>query len=319
MNIRCICFTENGEKLIESLSAAIKGSEIVIDDYLRGGKDDTADYVRGCFEEGIPLLFVSACGIAVRFIAPFVKDKLTDIPVIVTDEMGRYVIPILSGHVGGGNALASKIAEVLSAECVTTTATDINEVFSCDMYALNNRLTIRNKDAVKKVSAKALREKPITICVRDYPPKEECDIFISGEQIHGDALWLSPKRYVLGIGCKKGKSADDIEAVAEEIFSEAGIGYEDIYAFASIDLKAGEEGLLAFSARHRIPFVTFTSEMLMQAKGDFSSSEFVKEVTGCDNVCERAAMLLTKNNGKLVIGKRKGAGVTMALALRSAL
>ncbi len=90
----------------------------------------------------------------------------------------------------------------------------------------------------------------------------------------------------------------------------------DIYAFASIDIKADEEGLLDFSAKYRIPFVTFTAEMLIKARGDFEASQFVKDTTGVDNVCERAAVLLTGNKGELVLGKQAQDGVTVAIARR---
>lgn len=80
-------------------------------------------------------IFVGAAGIAVRYIAPFVRDKFTDSAVLVLDEKGRYVIPLLSGHVGGAVQTADEIAEMFGAETVHTTATDVQQKFAVDVFA----------------------------------------------------------------------------------------------------------------------------------------------------------------------------------------
>lgn len=80
-------------------------------------------------------LFIGAAGIAVRYIAPYVKDKFTDSAVVVADEAGQYVIPLLSGHVGGAAELADQIANLLGAVSVHTTATDVRKKFAADVFA----------------------------------------------------------------------------------------------------------------------------------------------------------------------------------------
>lgn len=84
------------------------------------------------------LLFIGACGIAVRAIAPFLTDKLNDVPVLVMDEQGCFVIPVLSGHVGGANELAVSLAERMGSTPVITTATDLNHCFAVDLFARRN-------------------------------------------------------------------------------------------------------------------------------------------------------------------------------------
>ena len=99
------------------------------------------------------LLFIGACGIAVRAIAPFLTDKLNDVPVLVMDEQGRFVIPVLAGHVGGANELAVSLAERMGSTPVITTATDLNHCFAVDLFARRNALHIVNKDGIAKVSS----------------------------------------------------------------------------------------------------------------------------------------------------------------------
>lgn len=108
------------------------------------------------FEEGRALVFVGAAGIAVRAIAPWVKDKFSDPPVVVVDELGHFVIPLLSGHVGGANELAERIAGWLFAVPVVTTATDRNGLFAVDVFAARNKMAVTDREAAKHVSAALL-------------------------------------------------------------------------------------------------------------------------------------------------------------------
>ena len=94
------------------------------------------------FSESDGLVFIGATGIAVRAIAPCLKDKFQDPAVVVMDEKAKFVIPLLSGHVGGANELAVQIGEVTGAVPVLTTATDVNRKFAVDVFARNQNLLI---------------------------------------------------------------------------------------------------------------------------------------------------------------------------------
>ena len=299
-----------------------------------------SDWAKERMRKGIPMLFIGATGIAVRAIAPFLRDKLTDPPVLVMDEKGEHIIPILSGHVGGANALARYLASVSEAEAVITTATDLEEKFRVDVFAKKNHLAILNREQIAGVSARLLAGKKITCSVDKalrpgedfrFPDQiiftegalpEAVDVWI-GQRNPGEALEkprtgliLSPRVYLLGIGCKKGKSCRQIEAEADRQLAEWGIGYEDVYAVSSIDLKKEEPGLVEFCLEKRLPFLTFSAAQLSQTEGEFTGSGFVKQQTGVDNVCERAAVAGGGQGCKLVRKKAACNGITMALAKR---
>ncbi|MCD8217464.1 MAG: cobalamin biosynthesis protein [Clostridiales bacterium] len=133
-------------------------------------------------------------------------------------------------------------------------------------------------------------------------------------------LHLVPRAVVLGIGCKKGKSAREIHNFVFNILNSQRIVPQSIAAVASIDLKSGEAGLLELAAELGVPFVTFSAEELRAVPGEYSSSGFVSSVTGVDNVCERAAMaVLNKEEQKkarFLCRKTVGGGVTVALLER---
>lgn len=298
-----------------------------------------SEWTKEQMEEKNALIFIGACGIAVRAIAPYIIDKIQDSPVLVLDESGSYVIPILSGHLGGANELACSLAKKLGASPVITTATDINRKFAVDMFAKKNDLFIENKDGIAKVSAKVLAGQAITVSIEaghyeegyyneggilpegieltSYPPTQFVDIVITSEEKAFEAaIVLKPKEYVIGMGCRRGKEADKIEAFIIRSLNAIGIMDRQITALVSIDLKKEEEGFLAWSRKKSLPFVTYAAEELQQVEGMFQESVFVKDMVGVDNVCERAAIKAAGTNGKLIYRKHAEDGMTIAIAKR---
>ena len=291
------------------------------------------------------LLFIGACGIAVRAIAPFLTDKLNDMPVLVMDEQGRFVIPILAGHVGGANELALSLAERMGSTPVITTATDLNHCFAVDLFARRNALHIVNKDGIAKVSSRILAGEEVTMAVEEGHLREEeaqtlrgrrgsrktnipdgirlvsteapVDVLVAPASYgQGRLLTLRPKEYVIGIGCKRGKAAEQIDQFVHKVLKESGISMEQVAAFVSIDRKKDEEGILWMSSHYGIPFVTCSAEELQQVEGNFHASEFVKSQVGVDNVCERAALRFSGPDGILITGKQAEDGITVAIAKR---
>lgn len=275
------------------------------------------------FDWADALVFVGSCGIAVREIAPHVKSKLTDPAVIAVDELAEFVIPLLSGHIGGGNALAREIADFLGATPVITTATDINRKFSVDAWAARQGLYIASLFAAKHVSARIL-EAPVPIC-SDFPivtplpsgtvegTSGEIGICIScaKREPFDETLLLVPPVLHLGLGCRRGTPREAIEEAVNRVCQENGIHPKAFKQAASIDLKADEAGLLAFCEKRSLPVSFYSAQELREVPGEFTPSERVLQVTGVDNVCERAAMMGAE---KLLVRKTAMDGVTVAIA-----
>lgn len=277
-----------------------------------------------CFASSELLVFVGSCGIAVRKIAPYVRDKRTDPAVVCVDELGTFVIPLLSGHIGGANALARKIAEALQAIPVITTATDINRKFSVDTWATENGYGIRSMKLAKAVSAAILeREIPLK---SDFPVSGtlpsgvisgDCGelgiyITVTTQEPFANTLHLVPKVLHLGIGCRRGTEKEGIRAAVEQVFQENGLDFNAVRCAASIDLKKDEEGLLSYCEEQNIPIHFYTSEELEAVPGEFTPSPFVRKVTGVDNVCERAALAAAET---IIVRKTACHGVTVAVAM----
>ena len=292
-------------------------------------------------------VFIGAAGIAVRYIAPWVKDKYTDSPVLVIDEKGQYVIPLLSGHVGGAAALADEVADMIGAVPVHTTATDVQGKFAVDVFAKKNGLVITDREAVKKISAGLLNGEKAALYIEDpfvnvtgTPPDEIvlCESFKKAEQYsyqiiitgsleqyvkgresevkepeqEGCSLLLLPRNIAAGIGCRKGIEESVLENGFLGILAENGVDIRQVKSIASIDLKKNEPALLHLCEKYRIPFETYTAEELRSVSDVTTASEFVKKITGVDNVCERAARL-SCSAGSMIQGKRIREGMTAAL------
>lgn len=287
--------------------------------------DDLAALTEQLFPQYDALIFVCACGIAVRMIAPHLCNKQTDPAVLAMDDCGQYAIPLLSGHLGGANALAKLLADSIGAEAVITTATDIGGKFSPDSFAKANDLLITDISAAKEIAAAILNGEKIGFsCAypyRNLPPElcnseqTRCGIVISDAvdaAPYPVTLHLIPQNLAVGIGCKKGTSVKQIRDAVQSAFAENSVSDERICKAASIDLKANEAGLLQFCEESGITLQTYSADELMRVSGDFSHSDFAEKITGADNICERSAVLCS--GGSLVIRKTARDGVTVAAA-----
>lgn len=336
MELCIISFTQKGNELAKSVKMRFIESAMLYEISVFTAKKEVSDaaYVTDlkewageCFLARKAILFIGACGIAVRTIAPFLESKLTDSPVLVMDENGQFVIPILSGHVGGANEIARNISRLLdSTTPVITTATDVSNLFSIDVFAKKHDLSVANKDGIAKVSSKVLEKKKLSMAVSDAYASQ-VDVMIGKRcletELHENEpcenermplLTLVPREYILGIGCRRDKEDEILEAFVEKCLKEAGITWEQVRVIASIDRKKEEHAILALSHKKGIPFVVFDADTLRHIEGDFLPSAFVKEQVGVDNVCERAAIAAGKDGVRLVRRKQAENGMTLAIA-----
>lgn len=286
------------------------------------------------------IIFVGATGIAVRAIAPFICGKAVDPAVLVIDEAGRYVISLLSGHLGGANALARTAASLIEAEPIITTATDAESAFAVDTFAKENGFLLTDLRKAKEVSAKVLRGEKLRIYsdipmerLVQRPARHEAELVPAQEIDRADivisyrtkllnqatGLRLIAKRVHVGLGARKGVTQAEVAAAVATCLEDAGIDPRAVVALASIDLKKQEAGILAYSYESGVPFVTYTAEELRTVEGAFAGSSFVQSVTGVANVCERAAAYAAGRSGhaEVLVHKTIHGSVTTAVAVEA--
>lgn len=286
-------------------------------------KKPSAPFYGELFAWADALIFVGSCGIAVRETAPHVRDKRTDPAVLCVDDSAKYVIPLLSGHIGGANELAKNLAKRLSATAVITTATDINNKFAVDTWAAKQGFIIDSMPLAKAVSAAILERNVPLACdidiVSEYPngiekgAEGELGIYIGWEKKSpfNKTLRLIPPVLHLGIGCRKGTEAGEIRSAVDTVLDTYNIDRRAVKCAASIDIKSEEEGLLEYCRENGWQITFYSADELQKVQGNFTPSAFVRSITGVDNVCERAAMSGAK---QLIVEKTAVSGVTVAIA-----
>lgn len=328
MKAALFAFSRRGCETARRVLAALPGADWQCFTLERFGGPGFRPLTPECYGEAFRasdlMVFVGACGIAVRKIAPYVRDKRTDPAVVCVDEKGTFVISLLSGHIGGANGLTKTIAASLGAVPVITTATDVNGKFSVDTWAAENGCVIDDMGLAKAVSAAILEENVpffsafpisgqlpegltlgstgklgISVSVQKTPPFEK-------------TLRLIPKILHLGLGCRRGTPKEAISQTVEQVFREHHLDFRAVREAASIDLKQEEPGLLAFCRDRGLPVKFYSAARLEAVPGEFTPSPFVQSVTGVDNVCERAALLGAE---RLLVKKTAGCGVTVAVAM----
>ena len=262
----------------------------------------------------------------------------TGMAVVCVDEAGQFVIPLLSGHVGGANRLAEMVASGIGAVPVVTTATDVEKKFAVDVFAKDHGFVITDRKLAKEISADILAGEPVGVfsdfgfsawkkipegLFEDRICKRNLWITVSGKEKKGipenRVLRLIPRCVALGIGCKRGTPVEKIRTAVESAMERNGIDLRSVFAAASIDIKKQEQGLIEFAKELQVPFLTFSSEELNGQPGDFPESEFVRKTTGTGNVCERSAVAACRlgvraSECRILIHKEAEDGVTVAAA-----
>jgi cobalt-precorrin 5A hydrolase len=283
------------------------------------------------------LVYVVSLGAVVRTIAPFLKDKKVDPAVIVVDDKGSFAISVLSGHVGGANELTEQIAAALGAQAVVTTASDVGKTIPVDILGRELGWTTEQPENITRVSAAVVNEQPVAFVqetgernwwrretplpanIRQVPLEKARDFDnvlivtdrLLDEGLTRKAVVYRPKSLVLGIGCDRGATADQLEEFVHATLASSGLSIKSVRNVATVDLKQDEPGLVEFCTRHKLELVCYPSEQLKRVTAP-NPSATVEKYVGTPGVSEPAAML--SSGGELIVPKQKAPMMTLAVA-----
>jgi cobalt-precorrin 5A hydrolase len=317
MKLACIAFTEDGLRIAEKIKL--------------NQADDVDIYDKHCYKAQLDnifgsnngIVFIGATGIAVRLCAPYLVHKTIDPAIVVVDDLGRFSISLVSGHLGGANELAKKLSEILECQAVITTATDGRNIEAIDMFAQNNDLYIESMEDAKKITAFMLEGRKIKLeselsLELNYQNLTHNDydgiVFVSSElNITSDKPFciLRPKNINIGMGCRRGKHRDEILKAIEEVVAENNISMNSIKTIATVDVKSDEVGIIEACKKLGCTMTIFTREEISKVQDQYPASEFVHANIGVTSVCEPCAALA---GGKMIVSRTVNNGITIAVA-----
>jgi cobalt-precorrin 5A hydrolase len=346
MTLAICAITARGAALARRLGTLLPEAEVWLPEKLRA--TDTCHYsavgmtalLPQLFRRGHGLICIMATGIVVRSLAPQLRSKALDPAVVVLDEAGQFVISLLAGHLGGANALTRQIAALLNATPVITTATDVNGLCAWDEAARRAGLAIEPLERIRTLNSLLLQGERIALVDHERLIAKEFAstpgvylapnfnaanraeaagrVFVTERRIpqleqQQNLLLLRPRCLVLGIGCNRHTSKEEIAQAVEETLSSAWLSRLAVGRIATIAEKGDEAGLRAYAEELRLPLTTYSREELNSIRGPSPPSVHALAAVGAFGVCEPAA-LLAADGGPLLIPKQKCGQVTVAVA-----
>lgn len=298
------------------------------------------------WEEYDAIVAVMALGIVVRLAGPLASDKRRDPAVVAVDDAGRFAVSVLGGHGAGANELTRRVAEILGATPVVTTASEAQGVPAVDQIGRDQGWAIERAENLTQVAASAVRRERVAVWQdagttdwwRPFGPWPDhfvkledwseldrvkpASLLVISDRIvpetplpDGRTLIYRPPTIVAGVGCKRGTTLQTLEDWTDTVFHSHGLSPGSLAAVATVTFKMDEPGLLAFAAKRGVPLVAFPPEHLDRCPGIETPSARVKAKIGIAAVAEPAA-LRASGATRLLVAKQKGPGVTMALARR---
>ena len=346
-NIAIWALTTEGARLGRKLQALFPGSCLFLGSkatHQEGALrfDRLADALSRNFPRFDGHVFIMATGIVVRSLAPLLNHKTTDPAVVVVDECGCHAISLISGHLGGANALARRVGACIGARPVITTATDLREMPAIDLIAQEKGLVIENPAAIRHVSMALLEGRCVSLhdpqgWLAGALPHERFQVLTHSESLDdggpkwvGPGVWvddiridlpdqilvLRPPSLFVGVGCNRNTPQEEIHDLLQRVLNDHHLAAASIAGLASIDLKADEKGLLTLGKTLSRPLVFFSKDQLATVRGIPSPSKVVKKHVGVESVCEAAA-LLASGNGTLIVPKQVTPNATIAIARKS--
>ena len=335
MKIAIISVSKKGYKLSLLIKEELnKDSTIISTDIYYKNVKETFKLL---FYEYDAIIAIMASGILIRSISPLIESKVSDPAILNIDEKGNFVISVLSGHLGGANKLTMKLASVINATPVITTATDVNKKLGIDVIAKDLYLTIDNTSEILYFNKAILENKKITFRLNsqvnyeflfDYLNKNTLEINLSIEYddlvnideieviYENHKLTMKIEDIVMGIGCKKGKSREDILIGVNKAVSDLNISKNRISKLSSAEIKKNEKGILDLGEKLDVPIYFIEIDKLKLLKSnELNESEFVKSKFGIGSVSEASALITAGFNSKLIYKKTAFNGVTIAIAI----
>ncbi|MGC8777115.1 MAG: cobalt-precorrin 5A hydrolase, partial [Candidatus Caldatribacteriaceae bacterium] len=265
MKIAILAFTARGSLCARFLQQNLGGHVYLPERLVRDGEGtlpitgSLPEFVEKLFGTCEGIVFVSATGIAVRAIAPHVKSKWEDPAVVVVDEGRRFVVSLLSGHWGGGNDLTAKVARILGATPVITTASDLESIKTPEMVAKEHGFWVEHREDLPRLSALLLEGKTLVyvtddeairqelaqdvMWVRAIPPQAQGVIFITDKTVEVPELpflILRPRRLVLGIGMRRSISSGHLRTLVNDFLTAQGVARRGVGKIASVERKRHE-------------------------------------------------------------------------------
>jgi cobalt-precorrin 5A hydrolase len=304
------------------------------------------DFIKDIYSKVDAVVAVMATGIIIRSVAPLLESKLTDPAVVGVDASGKFVISLLSGHLGGANQLSRLIAEGIGATPVITTASDVMGKQSVDELAKQLHLAIRNPDSLVAVNSAIVNEDRIVVVLvgevklpistlggfevktadngleaLDIINRYDAGIIVTNEPL-AIAKFVKPftilkiKRIVVGLGARRDASAENILKAVNQVIDKLHLPLARIDRYATVDIKRSSKPMIEAVEKLGAPLEFLTVEELRGVVNEDLSpdSAMVQEKIGVGGVCERAALLVAGNNSKLILKKTKLNGVTVAVA-----
>lgn len=321
MKIAVLSITKNGAELSKKLFNSIECDVYVKEDFKFNGAKiinfPLKRFVKKIFKMYDALVFIMATGIVVRVVADCLKDKFEDPAVVVIDEKGKFVISLLSGHVGGANELAKRLSKILDAVPVITTASDVNGIESIDMIAKRYGFEIERREDLSKVSAAIVNKEHVDFILDseldiDVESKSYIDstaqVYITNKVVFSKKphVILRPKNLVVGIGCKKNIQIKKLLQFVENSLVFSNLSKNSIRAIATIELKKNEDALLKLSGYLNVPLKIYSVEDIKRVENLFEGSEFVKKIIGVGAVARPVGYLESNMGKELFYSKKDG-------------
>jgi len=262
------------------------------------------------------IIAILAIGAVVRKIAPLLKDKSTDPAVLVINLALNKIVPLLSGHLGGANDLATALASSLP-NCTNfiSTATDQTNTLAFEMLAKSRGWEIVNLKTLAKISNRLINRERVKVATypnlfNTIPDKDNLELVgfkdldletvVISPIIKSNSLIFRPK-LCLGIGCNRGTSMEIIEQSVDIFLRKYNLKIEDIQKIASFEAKKDEVGLLDFANKRDIPIEFYSKEDINLLSNSFSKSAST-QFFGIKGVAEPSSILASEYN-ELIIKK----------------